>query len=117
MDNSQVAIAEIYGGILIGIILIIIIFLMLNDVIRNRMYSACNRTLSSTQKIHRLSVDSRTAEYLKRYHHESLYRVNEYISKKDNIIRYRLCLRKRSFDFYLKKQNLWNYKVLAIQMY
>lgn len=117
MDRSQVINAEIYGGILIGIILIITILLAVNDFIRKRMYSACNITLRNTQRIHRLSVDERTANYLKRYHRDNLYRVNEYISKKDNIIRYRLCLRKHSFDFYLKKQNLWNYKVLAIQMY
>ena len=41
----------------------------------------------------------------------------EMISKKDDIIRYKLCLKKRSFDFYLRKQNLWNYKVIAIKMY
>ena len=117
MNNSQVITVEIYGTIVLSIIIVITIFVIINDLIQRQMYSACNRTLNNTHKINRLAVDKKTSDYLLRYHHDDLYRVNEYIAKKNDIIRYRLCLKKRSFDFYLKKQNLWKYKVLAIKMY
>lgn len=117
MDFKNVRMIEIYGGLLLVIIALIIIILFINDFIRKRMIFACRRTLLSKEKITRLSVDEATADYLKRNNDYDLYRVNEFISKKDDIIRYRLCLKKRSFDFYLRKQNLWNYNVVAIQMY
>jgi len=117
MNFSNVVSTEIYGGILLIVILGIIIMLFVNDFIRRQMIFACKKTLENTDEIAQISVDHRTADYLKRNNKHELYRVDELISKKDDIIRYRLCLRKRSFDFYLRKKNLWNYIVVAIKMY
>src|SRR5699024_11891270 len=66
----------------------------------------------SSDLISQISVDNETADYLRRNNNHELHRIDEMISKKDDIIRYKLCLKKRSFDFYLRKQNLWNYKVI-----
>jgi len=117
MDFSNVIYTEIYGGIILIVMIIIIVMLFINDIIRRQMVYACKKALENREKIARISVDKRTADYLRRNNDHELYRVDEFISKKDNIIRYRLCLRKRSFDFYLRKKNLWNYIVVAIQMY
>jgi len=117
MDFSNVVTTEIYGGILLFIIIGIIITLLINDYIRRRMIHACKSSLENSEKIAKISVDTRTADYLSRNNTHELYRVDEFIDKKDNIIRYRLCLRKRSFDFYLRKKNLLNYNVVAIKMY
>ncbi|KRN95118.1 hypothetical protein IV57_GL002000 [Companilactobacillus kimchiensis] len=73
--------------------------------------------MQNKEKITKLAVDGKTADYLARNQSYELYRVDEIISKKNDVIRYRLCLKKRSFDFYLKKKNLLNYNVIAIKMY
>ena len=117
MDWISVRTAEIYGGLLLLIMAIIIILLFINDFARKRMVFACSQALQNKDKISRISVDDETAEYLRDNNDYDLYRVDETISKRDDIIRYRLCLKKRRFDFYLEKNNLWNYKVVAIKMY
>ena len=117
MNLSNVLVTEIYGGILLFVIAGIIIVLFINDLIRKRMVFACETALRDREKISQISVDNETAEYLRRNNNHELHRIDEIISKKDDIIRYKLCLKKRSFDFYLRKQNLWNYKVVAIKMY
>jgi len=117
MNLSNVVITEVYGSVLLLIIIGIIIALFINDIIRTRMIQACKKALADTDKISKISVDNETAAYLQRNHNDELYRIDELISKKDDIIRYKLCLKKRSFDFYLRKQKLLNYKVIAIKMY
>ncbi|WP_119325416.1 hypothetical protein [Companilactobacillus musae] len=117
MSLSNVVITEIYGGVLLVIVAAIIIVLFVNDFIRKRMVLACRNILLDREKISQISVDNKTADYLLRNYKHELYRVDEIISKENNLIKYKLCLKKRSFDFYLKKQNLWNYKVVAIKMY
>jgi len=117
MKIFSVEVIKIFGLVLLFVMLTIIILLFIDDLIRKRMIEACDRALHNPQEITGISVDSRTAAYLKRNHDHQLHRIDENISKKDDIIRYRLYLKKRRFDFYLRKQNLWNYKVLAIKMY
>ncbi|PMD73906.1 hypothetical protein [Companilactobacillus nuruki] len=117
MDLSSVLMTEIYGGILLFIIGCIILVFFINDFIRKRMVFACRKVLLNKEKVVKISVDNKTADYLTRNNNHELYRVNEFISKENGVIKYRLCLKKRSFDFYLKKQNLWNYNVVAIKMY
>jgi hypothetical protein len=117
MNLTSVVTMELYGGLLLLIISGIIIALFINDFIRRRMIQACKRALEDEDVIAEISADSATADYLKRNYNDDLYRIDELISKKGNIIKYKLCLKKRSFDFYLKKQKLLNYKVISIKMY
>jgi len=117
MKIFSVEMIKIYGGGLLFVMAVIIILLFIDDFIRRRMIMACDRVLKNRQGISKLSVDNRTATYLKQNYDHQLHQVEDQLSKKDNIIRYRLYLKKRRFDFYLKKQKLWNYKVLAIKMY
>ncbi|MQS97488.1 hypothetical protein FHL05_06235 [Lactobacillus halodurans] len=91
--------------------------LFINDLIRKRMVYACRATLMDKDKIVQIAVDEKTADYLKSNSNQELYRVDDFISKEDDLIRYKLCLKKRSFDFYLEKKDFWNYKVVAIKMY
>jgi len=117
MNLSNLIFTEVFGGLLLLIIIGIIITLFVNDFIRRRMIQACENVLSDKDIIAKISVDNATADYLERNHNDSLYRIDELISKENDVIRYKLCLKKRSFDFYLKKQKLLNYKVIAIKMY
>lgn len=117
MNLTSVVTMEVYGGLLLLIITGIIIALFINDFIRRRMILACKNALENKAGISQIAADNETADYLQRNYNGSLYRIDELISKKDNVIRYKLCLKKRSFDFYLKKQKLLNYKVIAIKMY
>jgi len=117
MDITNVEMTRIYGGLLLFVMVLIIILLFINDFIRKRMISACNSAIKNRERIPEISVDSRTADYLERNCDHELHRIDEYISKKDDIVKYKLYLKKRRFAFYLRKQNLWNYKVLAIKMY
>ncbi len=117
MNLSNLIFTEVFGGLLLLFIIGIIITLFINDFIRRRMIQACEDVLEDKDIIAKISVDNATADYLKRNHNDGLYRIDELISKKNDVIKYKLCLKKRSFDFYLKKQKLLNYKVIAIKMY
>lgn len=117
MSISGVEITEIFGGLLLLVMIIIIILLVGNDLIRKRMEFACQNALAHHEMIDNIAVDEKTSSYLRRNNNHELHRLNEYISKQNGVIKYRLYLKKRRFDFYLKKQNLWNYKVIAIKMY
>lgn len=117
MNLSNVVFTELYGGILLILITGIIAVLFVNDFIRKRMVLECRKVLRNKERIFKIAVDNETANYLINNSNQELYRVDENISKKNNVIRYKLCLKKKSFDFYLKKENLWNYKVIAIKMY
>lgn len=117
MKLSSVVATEIYGGLLLLVMTGIIISLILNNFIRRRMVLACKKTLQNKEKVLKVSVNDETAAYLNRHRNEDLYRIDELITKRHDIIKYKLCLKKRSFDFYLKKQKLLNYKVIAIKIY
>ncbi|KRL32407.1 hypothetical protein FD33_GL000571 [Companilactobacillus paralimentarius DSM 13238 = JCM 10415] len=117
MNISNVEMTEICGGLLLLVMIFIIILLVLNDLIRKRMEFACKHALANRQKIDDIALDEKTSSYLKRNNDHELHRLNEYVSKQNDVIRYKLYLKKRRFDFYLEKQNLWNYKVIAIKMY
>lgn len=117
MSVSSVEMTEICGGLLLLVMIIIIILLVLNDLIRKRMEFACKDALANHQKIDDIALDEKTSSYLKRNNDHELHRLNEYVSKQNDVIQYKVYLKKRRFDFYLKKQNLWNYKVIAIKMY
>lgn len=117
MNVSSIELAEIYGGLLLLIMVVIMILIFINDLIRKRMEFACKNALQNKLKIAEIAIDDKTAEYLKKNSKHELQRINEYVSRKNNVIHYKLYLKKRRFDFYLKKENLWNYKVIAIKMY
>jgi hypothetical protein len=117
MNVSSVELTEIYGGLLLLVMIVIIILLVIHDLIRKRMEFACKTTLQNKAELVRTAVDSKTAEYLNRNCDHELHRIEGYIVKNNKTILYKLYLKKRRFDFYLEKQNLWNYKVIAIKMY
>lgn len=117
MKQTIVEVMEIFGGFFLLLITCIIFIIIFNEFAHRQMVLACKNTLQNKDEVTKIAVDSKTADYLRKNCQNELYRIDEFITRKDNIIRYKLCLKKRNFDFYLEKQRLLKYKVIAIKMY
>ncbi|APX71487.1 hypothetical protein M5C72_12105 [Companilactobacillus allii] len=116
MDRVNVELFKIYGGIALLVLTCIILALIVNDLLRRRMIFACSTLLIDSHEISKVSMDEKTERYLMKHRNHKLYRINESIEKRDNVLKYQLCLEKRAFEFYLKKRNIWNYDVVAVKM-
>lgn len=116
MNKVNVEVFKVYGGILLLIVTCIILALIVSDLLRRRMIFACNSLLIDCKAISKVSMDEETESYLIKHRDNKLYRINESIEKRDNVLKYQLCLEKRAFEFYLKKRNIWNYDVVAVKM-
>lgn len=116
MSLTNIEMFQFYGAAFLIAFAIFLVVVLMSNLTRVRMILACNSILKDKTIIKKVAADLKTKDYLLQHKGQDLYRVNEIIEKRGPIVKYNLCLEKRSFNFYLKRKAFWNYEVVAVKI-